>query len=298
MGFFSKIKEVFKKTKTAWQNKMTSLFSHGELNDEFFEELTDILITSDVGVETSEEIVFRLRERTNKTKLRSQEDVKQALREIMVEILGEAPAKQQSFPLVFMVVGVNGVGKTTTIGKLAHFYKQQGHSVLLVAGDTFRAAAGEQLNGWALKNDVKIMRNNEGADPASVVFDGIKSAKAKQNDVVIIDTAGRLQNKVNLMNELTKISKVVSNNYPEANYQKLLVIDATTGQNALTQVELFDEAVGIDGIVLTKIDGTAKGGVVLPIAKEKQKPVLFVGTGEKIDDIEEFDAQSFAEAII
>lgn len=298
MGFFSKIKEVFKKTKTAWQNKMTSLFSHGELNDDFFEELTDILITSDVGVETSEEIVSRLRERTNKTKLRNQEDVKQALREIMEEILNETPKPEQSYPLVYLVVGVNGVGKTTTIGKLAHFYKQQGHSVLLVAGDTFRAAAGEQLNGWANKNDVKIMRNNEGADPASVVFDGIKSAKAKGNDVVIIDTAGRLQNKVNLMNELTKISKVVTNNYPEANYQKLLVIDATTGQNALTQVELFDEAVEIDGIVLTKIDGTAKGGVVLPIAKEHNKPVLFVGTGEKLDDIEEFDPKAFAEAII
>ena len=298
MGFFSKIKEVFKKTKTAWQNKMTSLFSHGELNDEFFDELTDILITSDVGVETSEEIVARLRERTNKTKLRNQEDVKQALREIIEEILTETPKSDQSFPLVYLVVGVNGVGKTTTIGKIAHFYKQKGHSVLLIAGDTFRAAATEQLNGWALKNDVKIMKNGEGADPASVVFDGIKSAKAKGNDVVIIDTAGRLQNKVNLMNELTKISKVVANNYPEANYQKLLVIDATTGQNALTQVELFDEAVEIDGIVLTKIDGTAKGGVVLPIAKEKQKPVVFVGTGEKIDDIEEFDAKAFAEAII
>ena len=298
MGFFSKIKEVFKKTKTAWSNKLTSLFSHGELNDEFFDELTDILITSDVGVNTAEEIVYRLRERTNKTKLRNQEDVKSALKDIIAEILTETPAPEVTYPLVYLVVGVNGVGKTTTIGKLAHFYKQQGHSVLLVAGDTFRAAAGEQLNGWAVKNEVKIMRNNEGADPASVVFDGIRSAKAKGNDVVIIDTAGRLQNKVNLMNELSKISKVVSNNYPEANYQKLLVIDATTGQNALTQVELFDEAVGLDGIILTKLDGTAKGGVVLPIAQDKQKPVLFIGTGEKIDDIEPFDAKTFAEAII
>ena len=197
-----------------------------------------------------------------------------------------------------MIVGVNGVGKTTTIGKLAHYYKKLGHSVLLVAGDTFRAAAGEQLTQWATRNNVKIMRNQEGSDPASVVFDGIKSAKAKGNDVVIVDTAGRLQNKVNLMNELTKISKVVSTNFPEANYQKLLVIDATTGQNALTQVELFDEAVGIDGIILTKIDGTAKGGVVLPIAQDKQKPVVFLGTGEHIEDLEEFDPKTFAEAII
>lgn len=298
MGFFSKLKEVFKKTKTAWNNKMTSLFSHGELDDEFFEELEDILITSDVGVNTAEEIVFRLRERTNKTKLRTQEDVKQALREIVTDILSETPAPEVSYPIVYLIVGVNGVGKTTTIGKLAHYYKQLGHSVLLVAGDTFRAAAGEQLTQWATRNNVKIMRNQEGSDPASVVFDGIKSAKAKGNDVVIVDTAGRLQNKVNLMNELTKISKVVSTNFPEANYQKLLVIDATTGQNALTQVELFDEAVGIDGIILTKIDGTAKGGVVLPIAQDKQKPVVFLGTGEHIEDLEEFDPKTFAEAII
>lgn len=298
MGFFSKLKEVFKKTKTAWNNKMTSLFSHGELDDEFFEELEDILITSDVGVNTAEEIVFRLRERTNKTKLRTQEDVKQVLREIVTDILSETPAPEVSYPIVYLIVGVNGVGKTTTIGKLAHYYKKLGHSVLLVAGDTFRAAAGEQLTQWATRNNVKIMRNQEGSDPASVVFDGIKSAKAKGNDVVIVDTAGRLQNKVNLMNELTKISKVVSTNFPEANYQKLLVIDATTGQNALTQVELFDEAVGIDGIILTKIDGTAKGGVVLPIAQDKQKPVVFLGTGEHIEDLEEFDPKTFAEAII
>lgn len=298
MGFFSKIKEVFKKTKTAWANKLTSLFSHGQLNDDFFDELEDVLITSDVGVTTAEEIVYRLRERTNKTKLRTQEDVKEALKDIITQILTETPQPEVSYPLVYLIVGVNGVGKTTTIGKLAHYYKKQGHSVLLVAGDTFRAAAGQQLTEWANKNDVKITCNKEGADPASVVFDGIRSAKAKGNDVVIIDTAGRLQNKVNLMNELTKISKVVSNNYPEANYQKLLVIDATTGQNALTQVELFNEAVDIDGIILTKLDGTAKGGVVLPIAQEKQKPVLFIGTGEKIDDIEEFDAHAFADAII
>ena len=220
MGFFSKLKEVFKKTKTAWNNKMTSLFSHGELDDEFFEELEDILITSDVGVNTAEEIVFRLRERTNKTKLRTQEDVKQALREIVTDILSETPAPEVSYPIVYLIVGVNGVGKTTTIGKLAHYYKKLGHSVLLVAGDTFRAAAGEQLTQWATRNNVKIMRNQEGSDPASVVFDGIKSAKAKGNDVVIVDTAGRLQNKVNLMNELTKISKVVSTTFPDANYQK------------------------------------------------------------------------------
>ncbi len=298
MGLFSKIKEVFKKTKTAWANKMTSLFSHGALDDEFFDELEEILISSDVGVATSEEIVTRLRECTNKTKLRTQDDVKQALRGIIAEILTETPKPEITYPIVYLIVGVNGVGKTTTIGKLAHYYKERGHNILLIAGDTFRAAAGEQLTQWANRNDVKIMRNKEGSDPASVVFDGIKSAKAKGNDVIIVDTAGRLQNKVNLMNELTKISKVVSNNFPDANYQKVLVIDATTGQNALTQVELFDEAVNIDGIILTKIDGTAKGGIVLPIAQEKHKPVLFLGTGEHVDDLEEFDAKAFAEAII
>ena len=298
MGFFNKIKEAFKKTKASIDNKLMSIMSHGELDDDFFDELTDILISSDLGMECSEEIVERLRAEAKKTRLRNQEDVKQALRNIMQDILEENEELEIEYPLVLMVVGVNGVGKTTTIGKLANYYKSKGKSVLLVAGDTFRAAASEQLAIWANKNNVKIIRNDDGADPASVVYDGISSAKAKGTDVVIIDTAGRLHNKANLMEELKKVSKVVTTNWPEVCYQKLLVLDATTGQNALSQVEYFDEAIGLDGLIVTKLDGTAKGGVILGIAQEYSTPVVFIGTGEKIDDIDEFDAKEFVEAII
>ena len=298
MGFFNKIKEAFKKTKASIDNKLMSIMSHGELDDDFFDELTDILISSDLGIECSEEIVERLRAEAKKTRLRNQEDVKQALRDIMQDILEENEELEIEYPLVLMVVGVNGVGKTTTIGKLANYYKSKGKSVLLVAGDTFRAAASEQLAIWANKNNVKIIRNDDGADPASVVYDGISSAKAKGTDVVIIDTAGRLHNKANLMEELKKVSKVVTTNWPEVCYQKLLVLDATTSQNALSQVEYFDEAIGLDGLIVTKLDGTAKGGVILGIAQEYSTPVVFIGTGEKIDDIDEFDAKEFVEAII
>ncbi len=298
MGFFSKLKDAFKKTKQSLDNKIMSIMSKGELNDEFFDDLEEILISADIGANCSMEIVDRLRERAKKSKLRTQEDVKDALREIMSEILDNNTLPQVSYPLVYLVVGVNGVGKTTTIGKLANFYKNQGKSVLLVAGDTFRAAATDQLTVWANRNNVRIVKNDEGADPASVVYDGIMSAQAKNIDVVIVDTAGRLHNKANLMEELKKISKVVSNKWEDACYQKLLVLDATTGQNALSQVEYFDEAVGIDGLVLTKLDGTAKGGVVLGIAQDYSVPVVFVGTGEKIDDIEPFDSTEFVNAII
>lgn len=298
MGFFSKIKNAFKKTKQSLDNKIMSIMSKGELNDEFFDDLEEVLIFSDVGADCSVEIVERLREYSRKTKLRTQEDVKSALREIMSEILDKNEVPEVTYPLVYLVVGVNGVGKTTSIGKLANFYKSKGKSVLLVAGDTFRAAAVDQLTVWANRNNVKIIKNENGADPASVVFDGVVSAQAKNVDVVIVDTAGRLHNKANLMEELKKVSKVVSNKWPEANYQKLLVLDATTGQNALSQVEYFDDAVGIDGLVLTKLDGTAKGGVVLGIAQEYSVPVVFVGTGEQIDDIDEFNAREFVEAIV
>ena len=298
MGFFSKIKEAFKKTKTAIDNKLLSVFSKGKLDDEFFDELEFALISADMGASTSEEIVKKLREVSAKRKLRNQEDVKQVLREIMVEILNENELPEIEYPLVIMVVGVNGVGKTTTIGKLANYYKNMGKNVLLVAGDTFRAAAAEQLTEWAKRVNVKIIKNNEGSDPASVVFDGITSAKAKGNDVVIIDTAGRLHNKVNLMEELKKISKIVSTKWEDVCYKKFLVLDATTGQNALSQVEYFDEAIDIDGLVLTKLDGTAKGGVVLAISKEYNVPVTFIGTGEGVDDIEPFNAEEFIKAII
>ena len=298
MGFFSKIKEAFKKTKTAIDNKLLSVFSKGKLDDEFFDELEFALISADMGASTSEEIVKKLRAVSAKRKLRNQEDVKQVLREIMVEILNENELPEIEYPLVIMVVGVNGVGKTTTIGKLANYYKNMGKNVLLVAGDTFRAAAAEQLTEWAKRVNVKIIKNNEGSDPASVVFDGITSAKAKGNDVVIIDTAGRLHNKVNLMEELKKISKIVSTKWEDVCYKKFLVLDATTGQNALSQVEYFDEAIDIDGLVLTKLDGTAKGGVVLAISKEYNVPVTVIGTGEGVDDIEPFNAEEFIKAII
>ncbi len=298
MGFFSKIKNAFKKTKTAIDNKLLQIFSKGELDDEFFEELEYVLVSSDIGATASEEIVEKLRAVASKQKLRNQDDVKVALRNIMVEILQQNPQPEINYPLVLIVVGVNGVGKTTTIGKLANYYKNQGKSVLLVAGDTFRAAAAEQLTEWAKRNDVKIVKNNEGSDPASVVFDGISSAKAKKYDVVIIDTAGRLHNKVNLMEELKKVSRVVANNWEDACYKKLLVLDATTGQNALSQVEYFNEAIELDGLVLTKLDGTAKGGVVLAISQEYEVPVMFIGTGEGLEDIEQFNATDFVEAII
>ena len=298
MGFFSKIKEAFKKTKSSLDNKLMSILSRGELDDEFFDELEEILILSDLGTSCSVEIVGQLRERARKTKLRTQEEVKQALREIMCDILEKNEVPEITYPLVYMVVGVNGVGKTTTIGKLANYFKSQGKSVLLVAGDTFRAAASDQLTAWANRNNVKIIKNNEGADPASVVYDGISSAKAKNVDVVIIDTAGRLHNKTNLMEELKKVSKVVRTQWPECCYQNLLVLDATTGQNALSQVKYFDEAVDIDGLVLTKLDGTAKGGIVLSIAQDYSVPVVYVGTGEKLDDLEPFNAEEFVEAII
>ena len=298
MGFFSKIKEAFKKTKSSLDNKLMSILSRGELDDEFFDELEEILILSDLGTSCSVEIVEQLRERARKTKLRTQEEVKQALREIMCEILEKNEVPEITYPLVYMVVGVNGVGKTTTIGKLANYFKSQGKSVLLVAGDTFRAAASDQLTAWANRNNVKIIKNNEGADPASVVYDGLSSAKAKNVDVVIIDTAGRLHNKTNLMEELKKVSKVVRTQWPECCYQNLLVLDATTGQNALSQVKYFDEAVDIDGLVLTKLDGTAKGGIVLSIAQDYSVPVVYVGTGEKLDDLEPFNAEEFVEAII
>ncbi len=297
MGFFSKIAQAFRKTKESISNKIMAITSKGELDDEFFEELKMVLISSDIGAITSDEIVARLRAVAKKSKLRNQEDVRKALRSIMVEIMQQNTPPSEHFPLLIMVVGVNGVGKTTTIGKLANLYKNQKKEVLLVAGDTFRAAAGDQLSEWAKRNDVRIVRNEEGSDSASVVFDGIKSAQAKKCDVVIVDTAGRLHNKVNLMEELKKIARIVGQQWKGC-YQKLLVLDATTGQNALNQVEYFDQAINIDGLVLTKLDGTAKGGIVLAIAQEYKKPVLFVGTGEGLEDIEPFEAGVFADSII
>lgn len=293
MGLIKKIGNALKKTREAFARKLDSLFSGGELDDDFYDELTDILISCDVGFEASEKIVDDLRLYARKEKIRKAEDVKLALKEIIAKMIDELPSVDVQYPAVFTIIGVNGVGKTTSIGKLANYFKTKKKEVLLVAGDTFRAAASDQLTQWANRNKVRIVKHTEGADAAAVVFDGLSSAKAKKTDVTIIDTAGRLQTKVNLMEELRKIDKVICREYPEANRYNLIVLDATTGQNALSQIEHFNEYMHIDGIILTKIDGTAKGGVVITIADKLKVPVLYVGTGETIDDLEEFDAKEF-----
>ncbi len=295
MGLFKKIGQALKKTREAFAKKFESIFSGGELNDDFYEELTDILVSCDVGFDVSEEIVDELRTYARKNKIRKAEEVKKALKTISAEILSELPKVEFSYPAVITLIGVNGVGKTTSIGKITNFFKQNKKDVTLVAGDTFRAAASDQLTEWANRNKVKIVKHAEGADAAAVVYDGISSAKAKKTDVLIIDTAGRLQTKVNLMEELRKIDKVITREYENANRYNLIVLDATTGQNALSQIEHFNEYMHIDGIVLSKLDGTAKGGVVLSIARKLEVPVVFIGTGETIDDLEVFNANDFVE---
>ena len=295
MGLFKKIGEALKRTREAWARKFDSIFSKGELSDEFYDDLTDILVSSDVGYEASEEIVDQLRLYARKNKIRKADDVKKALKEIIAQMLQDLQTKQFVYPAVITIVGVNGVGKTTSIGKITKYFKNNKKDVTLVAGDTFRAAASDQLTEWANRNKVKIVKHSEGADAGAVVFDGISSAKAKNTDVLIIDTAGRLHTKLNLMEELKKIDKIITREYPEAHRYNLIVLDATTGQNALSQIEHFNEYMHLDGIILTKLDGTAKGGVVITIANKLKLPVVFVGTGEGIDDIEEFNAKDFVD---
>lgn len=297
MGLFKKIAGALKKTREAFARKFDAILSHGELDDDFYDELTDILISCDMGVKTSMEIVEELRLYARKNKIRTANEVRAALKTILTQLLENAPKLQLSYPLIITIIGVNGVGKTTTIGKLAKFFSQQKKSVTLVAGDTFRAAASEQLSLWAERAKTRIIKHAEGADAAAVVYDGISSAKAKNTDVLIVDTAGRLHTKTNLMEELKKINKVIDREYPEAQKLSLIVLDATTGQNALNQISAFNEYVPIDGIVLTKLDGTAKGGVAIAIEKDLAKPVVFVGTGEGIDDLELFDAKSFVDEL-
>ncbi len=295
MGLFKKFANALKKTREAFARKFDAILSHGELDDDFYDELTDILISCDMGVKTSIEIVEELRLYARKNKIRTAEEVKVALKKILTEQLENAPKIEISYPLIITIIGVNGVGKTTTIGKLAKYFSQQKKSVTLVAGDTFRAAASEQLSLWAERSKTRIIKHAEGADAAAVVYDGIASAKAKGTDVLIVDTAGRLHTKSNLMEELKKINKVIDREYPQAQRLSLIVLDATTGQNALNQITAFNEYVPIDGIILTKLDGTAKGGVAIAIEKDLNKPVVFVGTGEGIDDIDLFDAKSFVD---
>lgn len=297
MGLFSKLKAVLTKTRDGISKKLTELFAKNKLGEEFYEELEDILISADVSVKTTVEIVDEIRDIAIKEKCKDKDYVISLLKKELFETLDYAEKIDFKSPAVIMVVGVNGVGKTTTIGKLANKFVKEKKSVSIAAGDTFRAAAADQLSVWADRAKVRIIKQDEGADASAVVFDAIGSAKAKKTDVLIIDTAGRLHVKANLMEELKKMDRVVKREYPDANYYKLIALDATTGQNAYNQVEVFNEAIGIDGIILTKLDGTAKGGFIISLSYELEVPVCFVGTGEKIDDIEDFDASEFIDAI-
>ena len=298
MGFFRNLFNGLKKTKDTLAKKLSMIFGKGELTDEFFDDLEAILIGSDIGVQTTEQIIDEVRTKCKKSHIKTQEEFSNILKETILDILNQGKTPEQKYPMAILVIGVNGVGKTTSIGKMANYYKSQKKDVMLVAGDTFRAAATNQLDEWANRAKVKIVKQGEGADSASVVFDGLTSAKAKGVDVVLIDTAGRLHVKEHLMEELKKIDRVVNKTWKEVNYKKYIVLDATTGQNALSQVKYFNEAVGIDGIILTKLDGTSKGGIVIPIVNELHVPVVFVGVGEGIDDLQPFDAKAFADAII
>ena len=298
MGIFGKLFGAMKKTKDNLSSKLRVLFSKNKLGDEFYEELEEILISSDVSYSTAQEVVSRVKKRALDERLKDQDYVVSLLREVLTDILEESEVEPPAYPCVIMLVGVNGVGKTTTVGKLAHYFLSQGKTVTVAAADTFRAAASEQLSIWAERAKVRIVKHEEGSDPAAVIFDAVASAKAKKTDVLLIDTAGRLHVKENLMNELRKMDRVVTREYPEADFLKLLVLDATTGQNAVNQARVFDEAVELDGLVLTKLDGTAKGGFVFSLAEELSLPVVFAGVGEKMDDLEMFDSQSFVEAIL
>ena len=298
MGIFNKLFGALKKTKDNFSGKLRTLFSKNKLGDEFYEELEEILISSDVSYATAQEVVERVKEQAIDEKLSDEEYVTNLLRTILVDILEESEVEPPEYPCVIMLVGVNGVGKTTTVGKLAHYFLSQGKTVTVAAADTFRAAASEQLSVWAQRAKVRIVKHEEGSDPSAVIFDAVSSAKAKGTDVVIIDTAGRLHVKENLMNELRKMDRVVSREFPEADFLKLLVLDATTGQNAVNQARVFDEAVELDGIVLTKLDGTAKGGFIFSLSSELSLPVLYAGVGEKMEDLEEFNSQAFVEAIL
>lgn len=298
MGLFSKLKNALKKTKDSLGGAIKTLFGKNKPGDEFYEELEEILISADISVTTAEEVVEELREEAKKEKLKDEEYVVNLLKDILEEHLTRAEAPEVEYPAVVMLIGVNGVGKTTTVGKLAHYFLDKKKSVTVAAADTFRAAAADQLTIWAERAGVRIVKHEEGSDPSAVVFDALSSAKARKTDVVIVDTAGRLHVKANLMEELKKINRVISREYPQANVYKLLVLDATTGNNAINQARLFDEAVELDGIVLTKLDSTAKGGFVISLCGELEIPVMFVGTGEKIGDLEEFDPEDFIDGIL
>ena len=299
MGFFDKIKQGLAKTREAISETFNDIFSVSELDDDFYDELGESLILADLGVETAAKATERLKKAVSSQHVRQAEQAREVLREILVDMLnvGSSELNLSTHPSVILVIGVNGVGKTTTIGKIAKQQVQQGKRVLLVAADTFRAAAADQLEIWAERSGASIVRQHEGADPASVVYDGIQSAKAKDVDVIIIDTAGRLHNKVNLMNELNKISRIVERELPNASREVLLVLDGTTGQNGLIQAKQFKEIAGVTAMAVTKLDGTAKGGIVIAVADALQIPVKFIGVGEQEDDLMGFVAEDFVKAL-
>ena len=301
MGFFDKIKEGLAKTRDALSDSLGGVFTgFSEIDDDFYDELEESLILADLGVDTACKAVERLRRAVREQHLKTTEEARTALKEILVDMLnvGNTALNLSTTPSVVLVIGVNGVGKTTTIGKIATQLTRQGKKVLLVAADTFRAAAADQLEIWAQRSGASIVRQNEGADPASVVYDGIQAARARDVDVIIIDTAGRLHNKANLMNELNKISRIIDRELPAAARETLLVLDGTTGQNGLIQAKQFKEIAGVTSIALTKLDGTAKGGIVIAVADALQIPVKFVGVGEQADDLMPFEAKDFVEALI
>jgi len=297
-GFFARLKDGLSKTRQNITEKMDMLFKyHNEVDDELFEELEEVLILADVGVSTTTRLMDKVRERVRVERIREAQKVRDILKEEIMNLLSQPQEFNPGFPAVFLVVGVNGVGKTTTIGKLAHIFRVQGRKVLMAAGDTFRAAAIEQLEVWANRVGCQIVRHTEGADAAAVVFDAVQAAKSRGMDLLICDTAGRLHTKKNLMNELEKINRVIDREYPEAHKEVFLVLDATTGQNAVSQAKMFKEKVNVTGIILTKLDGTAKGGIIIAIKSELGIPIRYIGVGEGMDDLQPFDARAFVEAL-
>lgn len=300
MGLFDRLKESLSKTRKNFVEKIETLVAgRSKIDEEVYEELEEILIQADVGVQTAEELMERLRRTVRERRVTDAEQIKPLLQEIVSQILdrGEAEVKRGGPPTVIMVVGVNGVGKTTTIGKLACWFKKRGHKVILAAGDTFRAAAIEQLEIWGQRAGVDVIKHQEGADPAAVAYDALQAARARKADVLIVDTAGRLHTKSNLMDELKKVGRVLARELPGAPHEVLLVLDATTGQNAINQAKIFGEAAGVTGIVLTKLDGTAKGGVVIGIRQVLDIPVKFIGIGEGMEDLRPFDAGEYVRAL-
>lgn len=298
MGLFSKFKNALKKTREGLSNALSGLFSKNKIGNDFYDGLEEILIGADVSVTTAEEIVDEIRAEAKHDKIKDKQFVTDLLKDVLEEKLTEAEMPEIKYPAVIMLVGVNGVGKTTTVGKLANYFLSKNKTVTVAAADTFRAAAADQLTVWAERAKVRIVKHEEGSDPSAVVFDALTSAKAKGTDVVIIDTAGRLHVKAHLMEELKKMSRVVARECPSSNFYKLLILDATTGNNALTQADIFNEAVDLDGVVLTKLDSSAKGGFVISLCSELQIPVVFAGVGEKIEDLELFYPEEFVDAIL